>query len=271
MRWFADEFLTASAWSCPGPSEVTAGEETVPLHEVFFARHGGHTRRLPGRDVAVDGAHLVCANPAEPFRLVRRVGVAEAGTVLRIAEPAFRSLLAEYDPRAADRDRPRFPADAVRVTPRTLLAHHALRLEAALGARADSIRLQELALTLLRHAMAPGGIPRPTRLSPEAREAADATRLTLVRRYAERLTLPGLAREVGISPWYLSRLFRAAFGCAIHRYLVRIRLQAALDRLAAGERNLSRVAHDTGFSSHSHFTSAFRRTFGFPPSAHACG
>ena len=36
---------------------------------------------------------------------------------------------------------------------------------------------------------------------------------------------------------------------------------------SSGERDLSRLALDLGYSSHSHFTAAFRRSFDVPPSA----
>ena len=42
---------------------------------------------------------------------------------------------------------------------------------------------------------------------------------------------------------------------------------AALERLAVGADDLTTLALELGFSSHSHFTDAFRREFGRPPSA----
>ena len=58
-----------------------------------------------------------------------------------------------------------------------------------------------------------------------------------------------------------------AVGAPVHQYLLRLRLAVALDRLDGGERNLSALALDLGFSSHSHFTTAFRRHYGLVPSA----
>ena len=52
----------------------------------------------------------------------------------------------------------------------------------------------------------------------------------------------------------------------LHAYRDQLRLQGALPRLAAGE-DITRVALDLGYSSHSHFTWAFRRRFGVPPSS----
>ena len=53
----------------------------------------------------------------------------------------------------------------------------------------------------------------------------------------------------------------------LHRYLTRLRLRAALERLAGGANDLTALALDLGFSSHSHFADAFRREFGRTPSA----
>ena len=76
-----------------------------------------------------------------------------------------------------------------------------------------------------------------------------------------------LATALGVSPFHLAHVFRAVTGLSIHQYLLRVRMQAALARLETGEANLSRLALDLGFSSHSHFTAVFRRYLGASPAA----
>jgi AraC-like DNA-binding protein len=51
----------------------------------------------------------------------------------------------------------------------------------------------------------------------------------------------------------------------LHAYVHELRLRTALERVADGE-DLTRVALDLGYASHSHFTSLFRRAFGVTPS-----
>jgi AraC-like DNA-binding protein len=51
----------------------------------------------------------------------------------------------------------------------------------------------------------------------------------------------------------------------VHQYLLRLRLTVALERLDGGD-GVSTVAHAVGFSSHAHFTDAFRARFGMAPS-----
>jgi transcriptional regulator GlxA family with amidase domain len=102
------------------------------------------------------------------------------------------------------------------------------------------------------------------------RELVIAIQLTLASHPGAEQSLAGLARSVGCSPFHLTRVFREEVGIPVHRYLLRLRLAAAVERLANGERNLSALACDLGFSSHSHLTNVFRRTFGATPSGFRC-
>jgi AraC-like DNA-binding protein len=68
-------------------------------------------------------------------------------------------------------------------------------------------------------------------------------------------------------------VFRHIVGVPIHRYLIRLRLRASLERLASVDEpggaawDLTGLALDLGYSSHSHFTDSFVREFGLTPSA----
>ena len=85
-------------------------------------------------------------------------------------------------------------------------------------------------------------------------------------RFGERWTVSRIAREVGCSPFHLSRVFRGLTGFTMHSYLTELRLRAALLRLADHFDDLLEIATELGFSSHSHFTALFGRAFGFTPS-----
>src|SRR5438093_7174967 len=84
-------------------------------------------------------------------------------------------------------------------------------------------------------------------------------------RFTERLHLTEVADAVGASPAYLTDVFRQFEGISLHRYLTQLRLARALNELPQTS-DLTRLALDLGFSSHSHFTMAFRRAFGCTPS-----
>lgn len=77
--------------------------------------------------------------------------------------------------------------------------------------------------------------------------------------------LAELGRQVGCSPFYLSRMFRQETGVTISAYLRRARMDRAAELLRAGEANVTEAAMTVGYSSLSHFSKAFAETFGCCP------
>jgi AraC-like DNA-binding protein len=75
-----------------------------------------------------------------------------------------------------------------------------------------------------------------------------------------------IAGAIGVSRFHLSRVFRSTTGFSLHGYRNQLRLRAALERIADPQTRLPSLASELGFSSHSHFTAAFRETFGVAPS-----
>jgi AraC family transcriptional regulator len=86
-------------------------------------------------------------------------------------------------------------------------------------------------------------------------------------RFREKLTLDALGAALDVTPFHLCRVFRAQTGTGLHAHLTRLRLRAVLDSIAEPRADLCRIGVDAGFSSHSHFTAAFRREYGLTPSA----
>jgi AraC family transcriptional regulator len=154
------------------------------------------------------------------------------------------------------------PAGAVEPTVRMRI--HRARAALRHG-RVDPLEAEERALGLLGSVV--GGANRSGGARRTSRAPVERTRALLATRPGARWRLDAIAREVFVSPTHLARRFRAVTGESIARYLLRLRLGLALDRLAGGERDLAALAADLGFASHSHFTARFRATFGVTPSA----
>jgi len=82
---------------------------------------------------------------------------------------------------------------------------------------------------------------------------------------ADRLSIPDLALEVGISPYHFVRLFKRTAGLTPHQYVVSRRVERARQLLEDMELSIAVIAIDTGFSSRSHLTERFGKEFGVTP------
>jgi AraC-like DNA-binding protein len=186
-----------------------------------------------------------------------------------VSPELLHGALRDRDPLAAERERPiRFTHATVDAS--TYLAQRRLFVDASECSGGDDLDLEERVVSLLDRVLARAYADQ--RHSPEAQgvtaadELAERVKHWVAPRVAQRLTLMMIARAVQCSVFHLCRSFRRATGMTLHAYRDEIRLRLALERLEDGQRDLTQLALDLGYSSHSHFTAAFRRSFGTPPS-----
>ncbi len=248
------------------------GDEWADAHEVVFPRTGVFVKHAGQESVVADSNKVLFLNRHEPYRISHPVLCGDDCTVLTFAPDALIDVLSLYDPAARDRPDRVFHFGHSLLKPDALPFLHRLRRYLC-GSACDDMAVEEFALELLdsvvRHAYHVRGRQR-ARVRPATalahRESADATRTFLAARFRSRLTLDDVAGSVHRSRFHLARLFRQETGISIHEYQNRLRLAEALERLADGEGDLTQLALDLGYSSHSHFSSAFRRSFGTAPS-----
>lgn len=74
-----------------------------------------------------------------------------------------------------------------------------------------------------------------------------------------------LAREAGLGRNAFGRFFREATGDTPHRYLTRLRVERACERLRAEGATVDEIAVATGFCDRFHFTRVFKRYMGVGP------
>ena len=98
-----------------------------------------------------------------------------------------------------------------------------------------------------------------------ARERAERVVAILRQRLCEPPGLEELGREVGCSPFYLSRTFSREMGMTIPQFLRKIRMERAAELLRGGKYNVTEAAMEVGYSSLSHFSQAFCQTMGCCP------
>lgn len=158
---------------------------------------------------------------------------------------------------------------------RPVIADRTLRravsdLHGALGC-ADDVFEAETRLAFVAERIRAGLGERTSDLPPMAgREVAERLRAYLDDRAFEAVSMTAAAAELGADPTRLARAFSNAFGIAPHRYLVGRRLDAARDRILAGQ-PLADVAAEVGFFDQAHLTRRFRRFLGTTPGRFARG
>lgn len=87
----------------------------------------------------------------------------------------------------------------------------------------------------------------------------------MLRSSKHEFSIPGIARELGISPGRFHSLFRSATGSTPAHYFATLLLAKASKTLLESDDSVKRISYDLGFRSPSHFCSLFKRYFGVSP------
>jgi transcriptional regulator GlxA family with amidase domain len=80
--------------------------------------------------------------------------------------------------------------------------------------------------------------------------------------------MDALAREAGVSPRHLSRLFRAETGMTPGQYVESVRMESAQALLEAGNDAVDTVAEQAGFGSAESMRRTFQQVLGVPPTVY---
>lgn len=189
-----------------------------------------------------------------------------------VSSDVLRDAVRPLDPSAADDASHVIRHEHARVDSSLYLEQRRLFDSVRTGRCQDPIEVEERVLALLgrvlQAAYAPGSLAGPSNNRRATRQralAVDDARTFVGPRVTSRLSLSDIAVAAGCSPFHLCRAFRAVMGSTVHEYLTALRLRVALDRMDRVS-DLTEVALSCGFSSHSHFSAAFKRAFRVTPS-----
>lgn len=100
---------------------------------------------------------------------------------------------------------------------------------------------------------------------PFQREQVSAATEFIAVNYCRSLKIEEVAGSVDCSVYHFCRIFKKFAGVTVHKFLTQCRLRSSIERLLETERSILDIALDLGFSSQSHFTSSFRKSFGLSP------
>ncbi len=254
--------VTVADVVCSGACRHKSEEECTTETHLVFPYRGVYVRHV-GRDDAVAEANQVLFfNAWEGYRVSHPV----AGGDFCLDMTIDNSLLRELAPKESTRDGESltFVRQRMRIDPRAqalvALLRHSLRKGIA-----ESLEAESLALVLAQRALGPR-TSHAAGASFGQQRLVDRVKLVLAGDLARRWTLDEIAAEVGGSPVYLTQVFQRVEGVPLYRYQMRLRLARALDLIDQYD-DLSALSLDLGFSSHSHFSAAFRQAYGRSPTA----
>jgi AraC-like DNA-binding protein len=263
---FSTELVKIGRWRLPAAHQHFRDSGPTRHYLFVFPRTSTWIQHARGRPFVGDANVVTYYNVGQEYTRRAISPVGDWCDYYAVDTRLLRDVVAAWDPGAADEpDRIlRFdhgPSDA-----RAYVAQRAAYSHVRSDASPDPLLVEESVVNVLGRVV---GLAYNARASNGTRQAdvVERAREVIARRFTERLTLSDLSRETGASMFHLCRLFRAGTGRTVHAYLNQLRLRTSLAPVLDSHADLSQVALALGYSTHSHFTSAFRAEYGVTPSS----
>jgi AraC family transcriptional regulator len=166
-------------------------------------------------------------------------------------------------------------ADRVAIVPQlhvrdSQIEHIAWAIKAELESDAPFGRLyaDSLGLALAAHLLRRyGRVPQPAHLSGISQHRLRRVVAHIRDHLADDLTLAELAGIANVSQSHFKVLFKRSTGVPVHEYVIRARVDYAVDLLLNDDAPLSEIALQAGFANQSHMALCMRRLTGKTPAA----
>lgn len=259
-RLLSTEAVMLSDVLCSCGLRHKSSEECTESTRIVFPYRGVYVRHVGSEDVVAEANQVLFFNAGEAYRISHPLDGGDACLSMTVDEEILRELIPKSELRAGASLL--FAAQRRRIDPRAqvlvALLRHALSQNAI-----ESLEAETLSLTLLRRALGENTSHRAG-ASWGLQKLVDRAKLVISSNVSRRWTLVEIAREVGVSPVYLTQAFKQVEEMPLYRYQLRLRLARALDLLGEYD-DLTALGLELGFSSHSHFTAAFRQAYGRTP------
>ncbi len=269
---FDGDLVRVGLFRCRPWHDLFKNDERASDHHLVFPRTAVIITHDGYEPVVTDPNTVLFYNKHQTYQ---REKLSEKGDVCEyfsFSQEALLDTMRAYDPTVLERpERPypttHAPSDARSFLLQRLVVEHILGDEPV-----DALYVQEAMLSILARVLDnlfPGQREEPETAAARRAHAdlAHGVKTILATRYHESLSLAEMARELYASPYHLCRVFGEQTGQTIHRYRNQLRLRIGLTRILEGEDDLASLALTLGYSSHSHFTRAFRKLFQTTPSA----
>jgi len=239
---------------CDGANALPARSEIAAYQHFSLPLSGSFVWHAENEAVFADPTALLCTQKDEPYLITHPHGGDQ--TLVFFPRPHVLAEMSEQAEKAGLGGRRRtFVASS-----RAQLLAYTLCLN-PLTAR-DSLAADECLLQFFESIALSGKTVRTTRDDALVRRA-----LEYIHDMPEPLlTLKGIATALDVRSAYLTHAFAQRTGMPLYRYIMKLKLARALHKVALDADDLTHIALDLGFSSHSHFSAAFKAHYGLTPS-----
>ncbi len=279
IHWLFDSStIRITRWDCVVGSPGLTPERRQLWNVIGFAHRGAYRMHAPGGASLIDSTRTALFNPYAAYQTSHPCGFGDRGSSLVVRTDVLLDAIESFDPSVRERPQKPFLASSAPCSPRNyvlqkMLVRHLERAQTLDPVRGeavgiDPISIEETALEVVGNVARAGFSParRPARAATRfQREAVERARDLLAGCFRRAHRLDDVARAAGSSPYYLCRSFKEETGRPLRSYLTTLRLRASLDRVPDRGADLTDLALELGFPSHSYFTECFRREFGITP------
>ena len=234
--------------------------ESHPMAELTYVDQGSLHSVAEGQDLLLKQGDLMIYGPGQWHMQYADIGVAPRYVTISFASRGNRlnALLNR-----------KFTAPQKAVT----LLQSMLREQETTDALSGDIilcQLNLLLLLLLRETTAPtGGKLQTANAVHSENEIIRQAQQFISSHIREKLSVPLVARQVDVSPSYLTALFHKNLQISPGEYIRRIKLQESKQMIRENNLNFTEIAAELQYSTVHHFSRQFKEKFGITPTEYA--
>jgi len=234
--------------------------ESHPMAELTYVDQGSMHSVADGQDLVLKQGDLVIYGPDQWHMQYADIGVAPRFVTISFAlsGSGLEALLNR-----------KFTAPQNVVT----LLQNMLREEERMDDYSNDIILSQLnllLLMLLRETAAPrGGKLQTSNSIHSENEIIRQAQQFISSHIREKLSVPLVARQVDVSPSYLTALFHKNLQISPGEYIRRIKLQESKQMIRENNLNFTEIAAELQYSTVHHFSRQFKEKFGITPTEYA--
>ena len=234
--------------------------ESHPMPELTYVDQGSLHSVADGQDLLLKQGDIVIYGPNQWHMQYADIGVAPRYVTITFD-------LEGEDLRMLMNHKFTAPQQAVQ------LLQQMLREQERMDSYSNDMILSQLSmllLTLLRQTEAPTGAKLQTANAVHSEnEIVRQAQIYISAHIREKLSVPLVARQVDVSPSYLTALFHKNLQISPGEYIRRIKLQESKQMIRENDLNFTEIAAALQYSTVHHFSRQFKEKFGITPTEYA--